>query len=473
MKKIIIASFLTLLVIFSLSAVSLDEIIQGAKELSPGYQNMMLSYENNLINVRSLELGDKVGISFNGSVDPLYEKNVITNPVTMETEKKKGINASGSVSVSLLNDGGTKIGGSVGVTSLYDGSDTSTSLSLNASHTFDFTGYSSSSSDDLTLAKTKYNTELSKATSELNFEKSVISTVSMILTYEKNIAKSKKSVEDQRILVEKMEALGTYSSSSPVYINAKNTLTQLEASLASSEKQYENAKSNYKELSGMDWDGLDEIPEPVLEVKTYENGNTSVLIKSLNSTAKREDYKATMAKLNPMNLSLSGNVSGNIASSNSLSVSGTIGYSGDNWSLSATPGVSVVNDKATPSLTISGSWSNGGTKNTSDEDTIKSATNSVLTADNEYRDALSSYYQEAQSLNLKVLSYISSLDNASSALEYAKMVAENEKAMFELGLSTERDVENAELNVLSAEYDMKIVMLDGLSLERDLKIFAL
>ena len=38
---------------------------------------------------------------------------------------------------------------------------------------------------------------------------------------------------------------------------------------------------------------------------------------------------------------------------------------------------------------------------------------------------------------------------------------------------TDKDVKNAELNVISAEYDLKTTMLEGLSLERDLKIFAL
>ena len=47
------------------------------------------------------------------------------------------------------------------------------------------------------------------------------------------------------------------------------------------------------------------------------------------------------------------------------------------------------------------------------------------------------------------------------------------KAMYEYGFSTEKDVNAALLNVISAEYDLKTTILDGLSLERDLKIFAL
>ena len=234
MKKALLIIVVSLFALSSVFAVSLDDIINGAKELSPTYQNVILSYENSLINIRNLERKDKVGVAVSASVDPLYEKVTVTrNPVTgaVDEEDYKGFNASSSATITLPNDGKTTITGGVGVTTLYDGSSTATSLSLDASHTFDFTGYSSSTSDDLTLATTKYSTELSKSTSELNFEKSVINTVSAILSYEKNIKKAQKSLDDQKSTVEKMETLGTYSKSSTTYINAVNVLNQLQASL--------------------------------------------------------------------------------------------------------------------------------------------------------------------------------------------------------------------------------------------------
>lgn len=464
MKRVLLFIGLSLMIVSSIFSISLDEIIAGAKTLSPTYQNTVISYENALINVRSLERGDKVGVSVSASVNPLYE--------TMGTDTK-GLNASSSATVTLPNDGKTTIDAGVGVTTLYDGSSTSTNLSLGASHTFDFTGYSSSTSDDLTLAKTKYSTELSMAQAELNFEKSVINTVSAILGYEKNIKKAEKSLEDQKAVVDKMDTLGTYSKTSATYINAVNLLNQLQATLDASQKQYENALESFKKVTGLEWTGLDEIPEPVLDLKIYDNGNTSVLIKSLTAESAIEDYKSVVAAINPMNLSLSGSVKETLSDSSTTSISGTIAYAGNNWSISATPGVSITSDKTSPSLTISGKWSNGGTISTSDEDTLKTASNKMLSADNDYRDALSSYYDEAQSLSLKILSWQNELINAQASLDYAKLVAENEKIMFEYGFSTEKDVKSAELNALTAEYDLKITMLDGLSLERDLKIFAL
>ena len=470
MKKAFWVIVVSLFALSSVFSVSLDEIINGAKELSPTYQNVILSYENSLINIRSLERKDKVGVSVSASVNPLYEENSLLGG---SVETKKGINTSSTATITLPNDGKTTISGEVGVKTLYDGSSTTTSLSLDASHTFDFTGYSSSTTDDLTLATTKYSTELSKATSELNFEKSVINTVSAILSYEKNIKKAQKSVDDQKSIVEKMETLGTYSKSSTTYINAVNVLNQLQSSLDSAQKQYENALKSFEKVSGMEWTGLDDIPEPVLDLKIYDNGNTSVLISSLKAEAAVENYKAEVAKLNPMNLSVSGKVNGTISDSSSTSISTSLSYTGDNWSISATPGLSITKDKTVPSLTISGRWSNGGTMNTSDEDALSASSNKMVSAENDYRDAFSSYFDEAQSLSLRILSWEAEYSNAKASLDYAKMMYENEKVMLEYGFSTEKDVRSAELSVISAEYDLKMTMLEGLSLERDLKIFAL
>ena len=470
MKKAFLVIVVSLFALSSVFSVSLDEIINGAKELSPTYQNVILSYENSLINIRSLERKDKVGVSVSASVNPLYEENSLLGG---SVETKKGINTSSTATITLPNDGKTTISGEVGVKTLYDGSSTTTSLSLDASHTFDFTGYSSSTTDDLTLATTKYSTELSKATSELNFEKSVINTVSAILSYEKNIKKAQKSVDDQKSIIEKMETLGTYSKSSTTYINAVNVLNQLQSSLDSAQKQYENALKSFEKVSGMEWTGLDDIPEPVLDLKIYDNGNTSVLISSLKAEAAVENYKAEVAKLNPMNLSVSGKVNGTISDSSSTSISTSLSYTGDNWSISATPGLSITKDKTVPSLTISGRWSNGGTMNTSDEDALSASSNKMVSAENDYRDAFSSYFDEAQSLSLRILSWEAEYSNAKASLDYAKMMYENEKVMLEYGFSTEKDVRSAELSVISAEYDLKMTMLEGLSLERDLKIFAL
>ena len=74
MKKALLIIVVSLFALSSVFAVSLDDIINGAKELSPTYQNVILSYENSLINIRNLERKDKVGVAVSASVNPLYEE---------------------------------------------------------------------------------------------------------------------------------------------------------------------------------------------------------------------------------------------------------------------------------------------------------------------------------------------------------------------------------------------------------------
>lgn len=462
-KKLVYILVALLLCALNLPAATLEEIMESAKENSPTYQNILISYESSLLNLKSLEKGEKVGVSVNGTVNPLLQG----------LSDKKGIKADGGVSVSLPGDGNTTLSMGLGLTSWYDGSSTTGDISLSASHTFDFTGYSSATSSDLTLAETKYSTEMSRKRSELSFEKSVISSASMVLSYEKNLLKSRNSLESQKKSVEDMKTLGTYSSSSSIYTNAVNTLSRLEATVSSSEIQLENAKKSFSDLTGMEWDGLDVLEAPVLEVKTYASGNTSVLLKSLAVEREEETYRKQASVLNPSSLSLKGSVATTLSDSSSVSLSATASYTGPLWTLSAAPGVTITENKSTPTLTISGTWNNGGKTSTTPEDTLSVYANNVLRAQNDYIDALSQYESEAQSLRLKVLSWESSYSSTLSQYDYYRSVAENERMRYELGLSTKEKVESAELDEISALYDLKTTILEGLSLERDLAIFAL
>ena len=101
MKRIALFIFLSLIIVSSIFSISLDEIISGAKELSPTYQNMILSYENSLINIRSLENKDKIGVSVSATVNPLYEERLLS--------EEKGMSASSSATLTLPNNGNTTI----------------------------------------------------------------------------------------------------------------------------------------------------------------------------------------------------------------------------------------------------------------------------------------------------------------------------------------------------------------------------
>lgn len=166
--------------------------------------------------------------------------------------------------------------------------------------------------------------------------------------------------------------------------------------------------------------------------------------------------------------SLSGNWS---EKSNIYSVSAQAGYTTGGLSVSASPGFSYdsVSNRATPSLTIKGSWKN----NTSPSTQSEAALNNLRKAENEYSSALSDYTSNAQSLELRIIKWNYTKAQKEADIAYYELLYENEKALYELGLSNESDIESALDNLLNAQNEYKIILLDGLSLEMDLKIFEL
>lgn len=70
-NKLFILLLLFFVLSFSLSAVTIDEIIEGAKNNSTTYQTILLNYKNGLLSILDLEEKDKVGITLGADVVPL------------------------------------------------------------------------------------------------------------------------------------------------------------------------------------------------------------------------------------------------------------------------------------------------------------------------------------------------------------------------------------------------------------------
>lgn len=481
-KKIIITTFtLCFIALVNLGAVSIDEIINGAKENSPSYQNTLISYQKNLLSLSNLEEEDKSSISLDVTANPLSELNEKGETPDSKEETGDGISLGSNLSLTLPNDGNTTISAEANISTRYDNKKTAISGSLGASHTFDFSSYDEDKIDDLTYTKTKYSTESSFKEAELKFEKTVIETVSSILTQEKQIKTLESDYNTQKKTVDKITALATYSETSTVFVNAKNLLSQKEATLNSTKEQYNNLLSSYKSLTGLEWSGLDELTEPVLNLTTYDGGNTEVLLSSLNAELQEENYKKLLSEENPSKLSTS--INAKVSNSRTVTLSGSATYFAKNWSVSLSPGLSITKSgETTPSLTIKGSWNNGGSSKsqteygqseTVDEDDVKAALYSVQSANNDYLSALSSYNENVQAYALKIIEWNNKKDSSKAELSYLESVKESQEELFNLGLITQDDLDTATLNLETAKLDWAILLLEGMSLERDLEIFAL
>lgn len=458
-NKIFITFLILLVALCSVNASTIDEILESAKKNSPTYQNILLAYQNGLLSIAQLEEEDKVQVSVSANIDPLL--NAQTDNV--------GMYVAPTVSVTLPNDGNTTITGGASLSTQYNDGSTKISGSLGVSHTFDFSGYKKDTAEDLSYKSTKYTTERSNKMSELNFEKTVLSTISSILGAESSIKQAEFSVEKQQTAFDKLVALKTYTEESSVYMNTLNMLNSLKSSLEASKEQYNQLLSQYKTLTGLDWDGVEDLEAPVLSLTTYENGNTEVLIQSLNVQSSEDAYNKAVATANPSSLATS--LSVEVSASKQVSLSGNAKYSAKNWNVSVNPSFTISSSgEVTPSVTISGSWKND---TSSSDSSINKALNDAKTATNNYVEALSSYQENTASYALRILQWNTKLKQAETDLQYKKTLLDNTQALYDLGLETQESLKSAELNYAASQTDYSLVIIDGLSLERDLEIFAL
>ena len=459
-KNRIIVTFLILTAVLpSLSATTLDEILESAKSNSLSYQNMLLTYQNGLLSISQLEESDKVSVKVDATVNPLYSQG----------SDDYGISISPSVTVTLPNDGKTTISAGGSLTSTYKSGETDARGTLGVAHTFDFTGYSDDTSENLNYSSTKYSTERTHRMSELNFEKTVLSMISSILSAESSLKDAQFRLEKQQTAYDKLVTLKTYSETSSVYMSTLNTLDSLKSSLEAEKEQYNQLLAQYRTLTGLEWEGVEGLEAPSLTLKTYENGNTEVLIQSLNAESSEETYRKTVALASPSSLTAS--LSADISSDLTVSLSGSAKYTAKNWNVSVSPSVNVTKSgKTTPSVTITGSWSND-TSSSSTE--ISRALNNAQSDANSYLEALSEYQQNAAGYALKILQWNSKLSQAETTLKYRKTLLENTQALYDLGLETDQALKSAELDYSSSETDYTLTLIEGLSLERDLAIFAL
>ncbi len=461
MKKtrIIFTLLIMLTALFSVNAATIDEILESAKNTSPSYQNIVLSYQNGLLNVAALEEDDKVIVEISATLDPLNENSA----------GGKGIAASPSISVTLPNDGSTRISGNASLSTAYKDGTTKASGGVGVSHTFDFTGYKDDTAENLDYTSTKYSTERTMKMSELNFEKSVLSMISSILSAESSIESARFDVEKKQKTYDKLVALKTYSEESSVYVSTVNALTSSKNTLDAAEKQYESLLEQYKTLTGLEWNGVDGLEAPQLTLTTYENGNTEVLIESLKVETSEDSYKRTVASYNPSSLSTSFDAS--IDSDKTTGLSATAQYNAKGWSVSVSPSLRISSSGTlTPGVAITGSWKN----NTDDGDKeINKALNNAKSAENSYLEKLSSYQQDITKYTLEILQWNNKLSQSETDLEYKKTLLDNAVALYELGLNTEEDKKSAELNYNLSLVSYNQTVIEGLSLERDLAIFAL
>lgn len=465
MKKNIILSIIIIMVCSTLYATDYNEIIQKAKSESKSVQNAELSYLNSKLTLEKSELEDELKITVSVNEAQILQ-NLDVTPI---------------VTIVLPNDGSTTI--TVTVPSYLEYEDTSKyrfSPKVTVGHNFDLSGFDEDVLTALSNSRTALNNEYTYQKALLSFENTCISTIKTIVNLEKDIENQSYLIGKSEKSIKEKLALGQITTSSITYKQLINQLELSKNTLKAYEKQYEIAKSQYKEATNLDWDGLSNLPSPDLTLSLLPTGNTKVILATIDEEIAKENINSKNASLNPQNVKVSGSVEssnskGKYGDKNSLTASAGATYSQGNWSVGASLSSSYdfnKNSFDTPSVKVSGSWSNKTTKR-SDEIELQKLQNSLVSASNSASEEYTSYLQSYNALQLEVLQYEFNVTQTKANTEYLKANLENVKALYDAGLATKQELEDAEFNVKLDEYTQTVLVLDGLTLSNKIKMLNL
>ncbi len=479
LKRLFLLFVLFLTLSSALFSATLDSIISSAKENSPSFKNTYISYQNGLLQLAQMEKNKT----------PTYQVDVTYLPLNQYTDSpystdyKYGMTLRPEFSY-VSYDNKLSFGGELGYTMDYEGNSIMLSPGVDASYNFDFSGYEPETMEDLNYTIMRLNTEYTYKSAEINFEKTVLSTIRTLYSAEKSMETIDESIDDLETTIDTIDKLKTISPDSTLYKNNLLMLEKNKETKALLERQFEDAKNNYKTLTGLDWDGVDSLPSPKLELKTLPNGNTEVLLASLNIQLAEETLKSLEADYDPNGLLISGGVRGSytavdgpLSGQDLVAVNASLRYSGKNWSISATPSLSWSFPQSSdallsPSLTISGSWRNN-TTNVYENAELSKKQNDVVTRQNQYVQAMTNYVQSGQNLSVSIMDWNFKMGQADSNIAYLKEVRDNQAELYEKGLITKEELDDAELDIKLAEYDRDDLILQGLILDCDLALYAL
>jgi hypothetical protein len=469
--RALVATFLLLALIpFGLTCASLDEIIQTAYGSSEEMKRYELDKKNTELTVSIGEAPEELGIS------------VSSGEVSAEFQPKTGNYQFGTTGTAttftLPNDGKTAITVSTGpVYYTTNSNDYTLKPSVSATHSFLY----GEDSDNRSTLLNKQSALLGNYTYQSNliqFENSILSQIQGLLTNEKSINETMRSIVVQEKGMSDALALKTLSKDSVAYQELENSLSRLESTLASLTSNQELLESQYTQLTSLPWEGLPSIREPNLGFEKNPNGNTSVALKALALDLAKEDLKLAKAALTNKTLQVNGgtNVSSvnpvSIATGRVNSISGTVGadFTAKNYTVGTSVNGSYNLDTGdfTPTLTVRGSWNNNATQLT-EMLNIQKLENSAMLASISYNDALQEYLYTASSIQSQRASWLLEYALLKSTISYNGKVLEQQEALFAKGLTTKSSVDNARFTVGVDAYEKALTLIKGLVLENSIR----
>ena len=480
-KKWVGAAAATLLLFaLPLSAIPLDDLLWQAEQNSSSMRNLEITRSNVLLQQAATKIDDEVKVSVN-SGELKY-----TNPIDTKNNwnvSRQRISLSGSsVEVTLPNDGKTAFSFSVDPFSYSQAGSSWNYLedpSLSVSHTITY-GRTQDSLKDLNTRQTEMMAQSSYESAKLTFANTLYSQVGALVNNEKSIKSTMQKLADAKKELSDKLILGQVKKGSLVYQAQDQAIRLTEGTLKSLEASRDLLIRQFETIVGVPYpDAITDIREPDLSFVMNAEGSTSVASKKIDLQIAKETLALRIAQYTNRTLVAGGNISyansqinTNLGpmTQNSLTLGGSAALAGKGFTVQGAVGGTYDFDKGTltPVVAFSGTWSNDPAfaKDTLE---IRQLENEVLLAEIAYNNAVDEYIQSTIEVQNSVASW--QLEHALllQTIQYNKDVLKQQQELFEKGLVTKKQVEDAAFTIELDEYDLKAMLLKGLQLENEIK----
>ena len=465
-----------LLLTLPLTAVTLDDLLQQAVDNSSAMRNLEITRSNVLLQQAATKIDDGVKVSVKSGT--LKYSNSIDTSSNWDISGQRVSLLGSSVEVALPNDGETTFTLSVDPFSWRQGGSSWDYLedpSLSVSHRFTY-GLTQDSLKDLNTRQTELSANSSYENTRLSFANTLYTQIISLVNNEKTIKSSTQKLADTKKALSDRLTLGQIKEGSLAYQAQDQAIKLSEGTLESLQATRDLLLRQFEMVVGVPYpDEITALREPNLSFVMNVNASTSIALKNIDLQKAKETLALQIAQYTNKALVVGGSASytdsiTQTSSGKRLTLGAQAALGGKNFSISTGVGgtYNFDDNKLSPSVSISGTWSNNPTSSKELLD-IQQLENNVLLAEIAYNNAVDEYMQSAIDIQNKIASWQLDYALLLQTIQYNKDLLKQQQDLFEKGLATKKQVEDASFTVELDEYDLKVTLLEGLKLENSIK----
>ena len=456
----VISTLVLSAMVLSAHALSADDLVQKAMENSTTIRTLSINRENTILN---RQISD---------VEPTMSVTISSGNVTVQKEEvgKSIFMMSPYATITLPEKNDSTLTFKLSnVTRFYKSGDSYVSFTPDVTYSklIKLDSYFDTR-EDITKLSNQISQDISYQKSLIQFQNSFLQSLSAIIQSEISIKSSRLSYE--RLVQDRETSLasGDITPDSLKDLQSQMRVDSTRVALESLEKKHADLLKSFRENYGFDYERPDSVRDADLSIEALESGNSTVLLSDMSLQIAKQAVDVASGTSTKLQLGANTNMTMIQTNGNDLnttvngSVSGTI--SGSNYSIGAEAGADYRSDELFPYVTIRGTWSNKKTTQT-DALTLQSLQNKVILAQIDYDNAVQSYKNEVASLKSDVSNHLSDLSQFEVSSNYNRLILERTQQMYDKGIVTKRDLEDAQLSVEKDEVQAMIYKISALILE--------